>query len=64
MKVKKIFSLGLAQDLIKLGHNIIRIEQDKKYDKQVFVFKWSEKLENDFTKIKNEFNNKYTNFYQ
>lgn len=53
---KKIFSLGLARELLKKGHQIKDIKIDYKYKKQIYLFEWCEKLEKDFTEIKKVFN--------
>lgn len=52
MKTKKIFSLFLAMDLCKLGHKIVGLELNKEQRKQVYVFEWSNQLEEDFGKVR------------
>lgn len=51
MLKKKVFSLGLAKDLLSLGYVIVGLEYNRQQDKQVYVFKVDGKFEEDFGKI-------------
>lgn len=53
---KKIYSFGLAKELLKRGNKIIDIEMDRQR-KHIYIFEYSPKLEKDFIKIKNAFDN-------
>lgn len=58
MKTKEIFSLGMAKELLKLGHKIVEIKDNRKYNKLIFVFESSEKIYEDITRINSEYKNK------
>ncbi len=55
MKTKKVFSLGLAKDLLALGYVIVGLEYNIKQGKQVYVFKIEGDFESDFGKVRKNF---------
>ena len=53
IKIKKIFTLSKALELKKLGNDIIFTEPNRKFPHyKVFVFEDTEKLNNDWKKLK------------
>lgn len=55
METKRIFDFKLMQYLVQRGHNVVRIEDDKKDPKRkVFVFERTEEFTKDFIKRTHE----------
>lgn len=48
----------MAKELLKLGHKIVEIKDNRKYNKLIFVFESSEKIYEDITRINSEYKNK------
>lgn len=55
MKVKKIFSLFLAKDLLRLGHKIIGIEYNKPQNKEIYIFEVTDNFMDDFKRLSDRF---------
>lgn len=55
METKRIFDFKLMQHLVQKGHNVVRIDNDKKDPKRkVFVFEKTEQFMKDFTERTHE----------
>lgn len=54
---KKIYSFGLAKELLKRGNKIIDIELNQDKTRHIYIFEGCQKLEKDFREIKNAFDN-------
>lgn len=52
MNLKRIFTLSIAEELIRRGNNLVEVEKHKyEPDLQVFRFEHTEKLEKDLVDI-------------
>lgn len=49
--MKKIYSRGLAKELLGLGHKIIGYDKDEKYDKDIYIFEESIEFYRDLNKL-------------
>lgn len=57
MEIKKVYSLGLTKELIKIGYKVINISYNFKQNKQIYEFENSEEFAKDFDKLSKLFAN-------
>lgn len=53
--MKKIYSRGLAKELVGLGYKIIGYDKDEKYGKDIYIFEESIEFYKDLNKLCQKF---------